>query len=146
MYRDKDNKREVSISKICLDLMEEALYKISPYYVREYEYDHGDGEKDIYDQVERCFAYELYHQLRQITEYDSRFNDDIVINAEIPKQGYPSIESKKKTQGRVFPDIVIHGGQECQYKNKQLLVCEIKRNSNIGKIITTIEDIKNDLA
>ena len=140
-----DNKKDAATSQVSIDLMKEALEKVSPYYVRSYEYIHGDAEPAIYDQVERCFAYELYHQLRQLSENDGRLGAGIVINAEIPKQGFPIPESSSKTHKLVFPDIVIHGGQECKCDDKQLLVCEIKRNSYEGKIITTNQAIKDDL-
>ncbi len=127
-----------------LRLISEALEKVDPLYVRQYEYNEDEDHKAILDQVERCFAYELYHQLSTLLDNGFNLGKDIVINAEIPKKGYPQAESSTKKKGKIFPDIVIHAGQNNHDPNKQLLVCEIKRNTS--KTSPIKEDIKTDLA
>ena len=100
-------------------------------------------DKNVKAHVERCFAYELYHQIRcQMDSEDYKNWDGIIeVNAEVPKEIF---NSPKATIGKnLYPDMVIHGGQGCTDKNLQLVVCEIKRNVNIHKLCD--EDIKNDL-
>lgn len=74
-------------------------------------------------QLERCFAYELYHQWSLlIKKFNNKHNPDnpLVLNGEISK--------KLDDFGTTYPDIVLHGGQN-NYAN-QLLICEIKRLTN----------------
>ena len=126
----KDKDIEVN-AQYALDLMESALKSVDPSYVRAYLYRDKDGDAKIYDQVERCFAYELYHQLRSGSEHLRTNGKKIVINAEIPKKIYKNNSESKSdnnSDDNKYPDIVIHGGQDDHNNNNQLLVCEIKRN------------------
>lgn len=87
-------------------------------------------------QVERCFAYELYHQWRNILFSSQRDNIEskkskLVLNGEITK--YLDDE-------RSYPDMVLHGGQGD--KENQVLVCEIKRKD---KGYPTSKNIRTDI-
>lgn len=129
--RNVKDKEVEAYAQYALDLMESSLKSVDPSYVRAYLYKDKDGDEKIYDQVERCFAYELYHQLRRKSEYLGIFGKKIVINAEIPKKickNNLKSKSDNDSDGKLFPDIVIHGGQDDHNNNNQLLVCEIKRN------------------
>ena len=109
----------VELSSVALNLMLESICNVDSKYVVEFKSPvMPEEEEKIVEQVERCFAYELYHQLRlQFEDYDK--SKEIVISAEIPKCCSGKEASIK------YPDLVIHGGQTNQ--KLQLLVCEIKR-------------------
>ena len=82
-------------------------------------------------QVERCFAYELYHQWRKLISkktYKQNY-PDIILNGEISK----SVEGSSTT----YPDMVLHSGQNRPDGN--YIVCEIKRNKTTNNAI--IDDI-----
>ena len=136
-------------SKYILQLLEKAIKNIDTSFIQSYTYSDKDGNESIHSQVERCFAYELYHQLRNLSENSDIISGKIIINAEIPKKGYPKqpsgTESSKDSNNEeyAYPDIVIHGGQQDHNKHNQLLVCEIKRNKNKG--LPSSSDIKKDL-
>ena len=72
------------------------------------------------EQVERSFAYELYHQWSLLIEaYKKRHKGEstLLLNGEVSKH----------LDGRnTYPDMVLHGGQN-NIEN-QLIVCEIKRH------------------
>lgn len=159
-------------SEKCLDIMELALWSVPSRYVipkknnifvdnirsNDERKESNDVAKDpdykdielAKDLVERCFAYELYHQLRNIITI-IKVNDLIEVNAEIPKsssstnyyrselnQDDPKLSLKPK-----YPDIILHGGQLCKEESKQFLVCEIKRNLN--KKVPCKKDLRSDL-
>ncbi len=130
-------------SRLSLCMLEEALKKVEPSYTKSYQYEDYEGNEFTYEQLERNFAYELYHQIRTLKEKNLKKENKIVINAEVVKQGYveKKMDSTEKSikKTHVLPDIVIHGGQGESNKNLQLLVAEIKRNS------TTNQDLKRDL-
>lgn len=86
----------------------------------------GKNRKKIIEQIERNFAYELYHQWSLSKE------KTLILNGEIDK------DIKKK---RYYPDMVLHGGQ-CDYDNNKIVV-EIKRGKAIGttKIITDLKKL-----
>lgn len=87
---------------------------------------------------ERAFAYELYRQIsnrlyKDVKDWGKWQDEDhIVVNAEIYKR---RSESQENDNG-VYPDIVIHGGQE--NTDKQILICEIKK-------MASSEAIKEDV-
>ena len=71
------------------------------------------------EQVERSFAYELYHQWSLlIEEYYLKHKEErqLILNGEITKHldGQPT-----------YPDMVFHGGQS--NVKDQLIICELKR-------------------
>ena len=135
---DNEKKLAESVS-YALDLMKRALENVSTEYVHleisDEELQKNDLPGDVRKQVERCFAYELYHQLRTIF-IKEKPETTIKINAEVPKKviGKEKIETK-------YPDIVIHGGQGDNNTNNQLLIAEIKRN--LGSI--NKNNVKEDL-
>lgn len=72
-------------------------------------------------QVERSFAYELYHQWSRLLEIYKELHPKekkLILSSEITKG-----EEDKK-----FPDILLHGGQDDI--SSQILICEIKRNDD----------------
>lgn len=81
-------------------------------------------------QVERCFAYEFYHQWRHWLE---SHNCTLLLNGEIPKY-YDNI--------RFYPDMVLHGGQNTINDQHQVLICEIKRKDGT---YPSNKDLANDL-
>ena len=71
-------------------------------------------------QVERSFAYELYHQWSlELARYKEMHPnmENLRLNGEVTKN--------LDFNSRSYPDIVLHGGQASL--DNQLLVCEIKR-------------------
>lgn len=156
--KSEEIKSQFSLGDV-FDLMEKALNQVDKKYVVDYHptQDDNDGASDnigglrraeitenccatnkekkdsLIKQVERCFAYELYHQLRKIVEGDKVFYKDIEINAEVPKVCLSD----------TYPDLVIHGGQTNKDPKMQLLVGEIKRNTN--KFEPNEDVIKADL-
>lgn len=91
----------------------------------------GDKE-DIINQLERVFAYELYHQWSLLKD------ENLILNGEIGK-----IVNDKEW----YPDLVLHGGQDDRYNNK--VVVEIKRecmvHSNKGAIIDDLKKLSKFL-
>lgn len=86
------------------------------------------------EQVERSFAYELYHQWSLIiNEFNENLQEEqkVTLNGEITKY-YDSHP--------VFPDMVLHGGQSDIVN--QLIVCEIKRRD---KRYPTSKSVCNDI-
>ena len=85
----------------------------------------ADDREDQIIQLERVFAYELYHQW-------SRLKDDhLVLNGEVDKLW------NKETW---YPDMVLHGGQDDPDNNK--IVVEIKRECMVkGKPETILDDL-----
>lgn len=125
-------------SKTALSLLQSAIYMVNPDYIYY-------GESLENSQVERCFAYELYHQWRcQLDKYCwSHPNDKkIYLNGEIPK----NVGGREK----LYPDLVLHSGQSNE--ENQILACEIKRAANndayviikdIYKLLMYLEFYKN---
>ena len=77
--------------------------------------------------LERVFAYELYRQWANILSCECL--DKYILNAELDKIVKESIyyhNPKKKETVTMFPDIVMHGGQD--NATHQKMICEIKRN------------------
>lgn len=104
-------------SKEALSMLKKAIENVKPYYIR---IDAIPNSRIKKVQVERCFAYELYHQWSMhLNAYNETCSNDahMILNGEINKNLDLNL--------RVYPDIVLHGGQG-DYNN-QVLVCEIKR-------------------
>lgn len=74
----------------------------------------ADDRKDQINQLERVFAYELYHQWSLLKDVN------LVLNGEIDKLW---------NEETYYPDMVLHGGQDDPAKNK--IVVEIKRECMI---------------
>lgn len=115
-----------------LCILKTAIKNVKPCYVK---IEVPPKSKIKKEQVERSFAYELYHQWSlHIEKNQEQFSNsrNLRLNGEITKIIHP--------RSKVFPDIILHGGQE-NFDN-QLMVCEIKRNDKnyLGK-----KKIQNDL-
>lgn len=119
----------------------DLLYKATKEIPESYIYSINIHKKRVIPQLERVFAYELYHRwstyanIGDNNEVDC--NNKVVINAEPSKNIISNIHGKRKLK-LVEPDLVLHGGQN-NYEN-QLIVCEIKRSEGI-----TTDKIMNDL-
>lgn len=101
--------------KQALNLLNLAIRNVSPSYVFI-----GNNYSDLH--VERCFAYELYHQWSKLLEMFKVMHprdNNLILSGEIPKD----IGSTREK----YPDIILHSGQD--NGEKQLLVCEIKRGT-----------------
>ena len=86
-------------------------------------------------QVERVFAYELYHQWSNVI--DNRLNANLLINSELPK----NIISYDETEHLYYPDMILHLGQDKSKGN--IIACEIKRKEYVEKNPKEmIEDLK----
>lgn len=103
-------------SQTALSILECAIYNVNPAYIYcGYNMDNS--------QVERCFAYELYHQWRILLDMYCFFHPGekkIYLNGEIPKY--------MGGREHLYPDLVLHSGQSSV--EIQILACEIKRYGN----------------
>lgn len=97
-----------------LTLLKNAILNVNSDYI------YGVNWEDI--QVERCFAYELYHQwskLLNLYKISHPKEGPLYINGEVPKD----VDVREK----LYPDMVLHSGQSNEVE--QVLACEIKRAS-----------------
>jgi len=86
----------------------------------------ADDRDDQIIQLERVFAYELYHQWSLLKD------DNLVLNGEIDKLW------NKETW---YPDLVLHGGQDDPNNNR--IVVEIKRECMVkGKPDAILNDLE----
>lgn len=92
-----------------------------------------NDDNNMISHVERVFAYELYHQWSKLRE-ESEILKNFIINGKLSKDMYLD-----KSE-RIFPDMVLHGGQGNNTENK--IVIEIKRSAN-KHICEYIKDIAN---
>ena len=100
-----------------LSILTLAIQNVRPCYIK-IDAIPGCDTKKI--QVERSFAYELYHQWSLLLEACKGLNptvNNLRLNGEITKQ--------LDLNSRSYPDMILHGGQESL--ENQILVCEIKR-------------------
>lgn len=117
-------------SETALQMLVGSIGSIDPKYIIS-----GDcAQNDQILQVERSFAYELYHQWsNKLNTFKEIFpdNENLMISAEI---------TKHHVNDHSFPDLFLHGGQDNM--DSQLIVCEIKRKngSNPSK-----EEVKRDI-
>lgn len=109
-----------------LVMMLDALLHVSKDYLWYIDYSENLENTQYAEQLERVFAYEFYHQWRKILE---KTDLCVFLNGEISKRVKDDLVRKKGTT--LFPDIVLHGGQDND--NNQLIVCEIKRKEGITK-------------
>lgn len=85
----------------------------------------ADDRQDQITQLERVFAYELYHQWSLLKD------ENLVLNGEIDKLW---------TDQTWYPDLVLHGGQHDPNNNK--IVVEIKRECMVkGKPEAILDDL-----
>lgn len=113
-----------------LEPLIEAITKVNPAYVLKSTNDSDDLKVP---QLERVFAYELYHQCRDC--FYKKF-PQLIISPEIAKQ--LSLQDKNK---QVYPDLVFHGGDNDV--NNQWFCCEIKRY--VSKNNPSTVRIRNDI-
>ena len=117
-----------------------AIESISKdYYVFEFEdgttkthnkLDSPLEKHNLYDHVERVFAYELYHRWSCLLCGNK---EGWVINGEVGKYlkwfySKGSVDNGKQK----YPDLVLHKGQTCHEQFSQMIVCEIKRKDNVA--------------
>lgn len=117
-----------------------ALKRVSQDYIRfTYHYSNSSDERSKAEisHVERVFAYEFY---RQWCDHELiRQTDDVVINAEVPKQLIDEYYDESKHL--YYPDMVLHSGQSDSCNN--LIICEIKRKEYVDSCSKElIEDFK----
>lgn len=87
---------------------------------------------------ERFFCYELYHQMRCDNQDYQLLDTNLVLSAEISKNGHDVIENKK------IPDFIIH---EPGNMDNNLIVIEVKGNMDrkgIAKDFNTLSLFLND--
>lgn len=83
-------------------------------------------DEDIIIQIERVFAYELYHQWSLLKD------ENLILNGEI---------GKIYVKDNCYPDLVLHGGQNDPNNNK--IVVEIKRECMVkGKPDVILDDLE----
>ena len=111
-----------------------AILQVSEDYIK-YEVEFGEGRKGYNRHLERIFAYELYRRWGNIIEADK---EDLMLNAEIDKVininsiliETEEVQTPLKTEEiKLYPDIVLHHSQGDV--NKQIIICEIKRNHQL---------------
>ena len=79
--------------------------------------------------TERAFAYELYHQWRNILEEEKE--KELILNGELSKKAIIFTGASKmikqeeyNNKDHIFPDLILHEGFN---PKKQVFVCEIKK-------------------
>lgn len=112
--------------KTHLIMMLEALWNVSKDYLWYVDYSESLENTRYVEQLERVFAYEFYHQWRNILEKN---DSNMFLNGEISKRVKDDLVNNKETT--IFPDMVLHGGQDND--NNQLIACEFKRKDGITK-------------
>jgi hypothetical protein len=125
IYNEEEKNLEMFDTRMRDPIMSlfDSILKVSTSYFHFVIQKHGPKYEQVIEHVERVFAYELYRQWAD-NQYVKERN--FVVNAEIAKHFYPTIQNGKiKIR---YPDMVLHGGQET---SENLLVCEIKRLENI---------------
>ena len=109
-----------------------AILNIKDEYYK-YSLERIAGSDEYQEQLERVFAYELYHQWSIIQDNYNKMvpkEDGRVING----------EAGKKLNGcQIYPDMLLHGGQDDSVN--QEIAIEIKRKVGIKKD-NVIEDLK----
>lgn len=99
-----------------IDMLIEAIKNVESHYILVEAIPNSKVKKE---QVERSFAYELYHQWSLLIEtYKKEHNGEstLLLNGEV---------SKHLDNQNAYPDMILHGGQN--NLENQLIACEIKR-------------------
>lgn len=121
-----------AIQDLHLENLFKAILNIRDEYYK-YSLEQLAGSDDYQEQLERVFAYELYHQWSIIQDNYNKMvpkEDGRVING----------EAGKKLNGcHIYPDMLLHGGQD-DTENQEIAI-EIKRKVGIKKD-NLIEDLK----
>lgn len=113
--------RAVGTEKYFIDFLISLMRVERKYMLWPYNMSNNDNIQTI----ERVFAYEFYHQWRNVTE--EFYYQNLIINGEIRKDGtiyrHPNI-------GTVYPDLILHEQQNNM--NRQLIACEIKTSKALN--------------
>lgn len=131
----RDNKCIMSDLEKHFKKLLKAISKVPYAYLKaEYLEDVRLSNKEkqfVKTQVERVFAYELYHQWSNLLGS----NSPLVLNGETRKDFEKVVYLKKKYY---YPDMVLHH-KDVLSSDSNMLVCEIKRKDNLDGME---EDIK----
>ncbi|WP_139362077.1 hypothetical protein [Hymenobacter sp. CRA2] len=105
------------------------------------------GMNSIFEEAERVYAYELYHQLRCLTskgDIYSAFRIDGEINKALIDQieNYGLVESHELPRRSFCPDIVMHRAQNTREESGQFLIIEMKRNHGLSQRKIQIDILK----
>ena len=105
----------------------EAIIRVKEEYC---QWAYNNPQQD--QRIERVFAYELYHQFRQLTYWKQDFKD-LRFDGEIGKQITYEIEicgvkleNFNLNQNEFYPDLVLHLSQTNRLRNNQKLIIELK--------------------
>lgn len=109
---ENDKQHFCNLLKAILNVDEEYIKYDNFFFI-------NSDEKEFKEHVERVFAYELYRQWANLV------GGNLFLNGEIVKELRNSEENASLI--KTYPDLVLHGGQANTEKEKQLIVCEIKR-------------------
>jgi hypothetical protein len=119
----KDSK--VYLNKDVLTLLQ-AVSNVEKGYLSYADSNANAADEDIIIQIERVFAYELYHQWSLLKD------ENLILNGEI---------GKFYVKDNCYPDLVLHGGQNDPNNNK--IVVEIKRECMVkGKPDAILDDLE----
>ncbi|MBW4872190.1 hypothetical protein KZY59_11740 [Prevotella buccae] len=107
-----------------------AISKVNYWkYVAPLEYEEDVDEAISKPFTERAFAYELYHQWRNILEEEQE--KELILNGELSKKvsifkGLSEIikQEEDNNKDHIFPDLILHEGFNPE---QQVFVCEIKK-------------------
>lgn len=140
-FPDLDISQEVGYH---LELMLSAILKVKKDYLWYKDFISDNAKKSVKEHLERVFAYEFYHQWRNLLEVKG--HKHLFLNGEISKAVKEDLEKNKVNV--LFPDLVLHGGQDCNDEKTQLIACEIKRKEKISgkKVKEDIESLINYLS
>lgn len=127
----KENNKSNSVAGVLinqdLSLLIQAVLHVDKEYLSYADTNANAGDrKDQINQLERVFAYELYHQWSLLKD------DNLVLNGEI---------GKLWNNETSYPDLILHGGQNDFGNNK--IVVEIKRECMVnGKPEAILDDLE----
>lgn len=149
----QDSQKQKEFSGYLNDILN-AFSKVEPeYYISDPDYANSEEAQSLY---ERCFAYELYHRLRQIMGYKSRKEDytKVILNGETGKncktykrlflkssETLHDIQLEKfinkclRKYRKFSPDLILHQALGFEH---QVYMAEIKMETND----TALSDLK----
>ena len=123
---DIESIKGILINKDLLSLIQAVLLVDGTYLAYANTNANADNREDQLIQLERVFAYELYHQWSLLKD------ENLILNGEVDKLW------NKET---CYPDLVLHGGQNDPDNNK--IVVEIKRECMVkGNPKAILDDLE----
>ena len=134
---EKKGKAYKGLKELCdenlQDLFKAILNVRSAYYTYSTK-NFAINKKDVQEQLERVFAYELYHQWSKRLEEHHNWDTPLTINGEI---------GKRVEDALAYPDLVLHKGQD-QNDNQEIAV-EIKRQVSITEtnVLSDLRKLSN---